>query len=81
MTQSVTSSSLSMPKIRPHGKVEESDANVDRIMEILRIVIDDKKITNEDGYFWDSCYPWVETNLETMDLLHEAYQHLGHDIS
>ena len=62
-------------------KSAETEANIDRVTEILRIVIDDKAITNEDGHFWDSCYPWIETNLETADLLNEAYQHMGHDIS
>ena len=58
---------------------EESPENVDRIVTILNTVIDDKykNLTKEDGYFWDSCYPWIENNLETSDLLTEAYQHFG----
>ena len=73
--------SISMPKIRKVEKVVESDENVDRIKEILQLVIEDKVITKEDGIFWDGCYPWLEVNEETVDMLHEAYQHLGHDVN
>ena len=56
--------------------VSETEENIDRVNAILQLVIDDKRISDEEGRFWDSCYPWVSTNEETIDLLQEAYQHL-----
>ena len=70
------------PKIRTvDKKFVESEENVDRIKTILQLAIDERPISDEDGKFWDGCYPWVSTNEETTDMLQEAYQHFGHDVN
>ena len=67
-------------RISKHTTVPETDESVERIIAILQLQINDTRPNTEDAYFWDSCYPWVETNEETAELLQEAYQHFGHDL-
>jgi len=59
-------------------KSPETPENVAKIKALLLKVIEDKQgpTDMEDRYFWDSCYPWVQDNAETEDLLIKAYKSL-----
>lgn len=56
----------------------ESEENVTKVLDILERYIAGATLTREDSFFWDSCYPWIETNIETKDLLQEAYASAKH---